>query len=472
MRLINAKDIGGLDENYQYFTYNGLDSAVTRELHDILYPQTWDLYEFEKKLMGPCLAMMRRGFKIDLVQREYLAIEYKNKIESILARIKSTVGNLTSNEDFNPNSYKQMQQLLYEDLMYPEQFAYKKGERVVTTDRDALERLYKLYSRCRPLIALLLTLRDAEKIYSVLTKGLDDGRWTFSINIGGTETGRFSSSKSPVGLGSNIQNLTNKMRVLFIPDEGYTLVSVDLKCAESKGVAYLALDENYIAACNSEDVHTMVAKDVWPDKVQDRESADAHYYRDYSYRDMSKRGQHGSNYYGTPYTMARHLKVPQVVMEDFQTKYFNKFPDIREGHRSTAIELQKTGQLTTPLGRRRQFWGRLRDDTTLREAIAYVPQSLIADITNMGLYKVWHYLEPKGLQVLAQCHDSVVAQIPTNKVAELLPLMVQYMTATVEVNGLEMTIECDAEVGNNWGKFNANPERGPLNLEGLKKWKG
>ena len=61
---------------------------------------------------------------------------------------------------------------------------------------------------------------------------------------------------------------------------------------------------------------------------------------EYSYRDMSKRGGHGTNYFGTPYTMSQHLKVRVAVMEHFQRQYFTAFPEIPEWHTWVAQQLQ------------------------------------------------------------------------------------------------------------------------------------
>ena len=58
-------------------------------------------------------------------------------------------------------------------------------------------------------------------------------------------------------------------------------------------------------------------------------------------------------------------------------------------------ELQATGNLITPFGRRRQFWGRLDDEHYARKAIAYLPQSTIGDLLNKGLYRVWSELFQK-----------------------------------------------------------------------------
>jgi DNA polymerase I-like protein with 3'-5' exonuclease and polymerase domains len=112
--------------------------------------------------------------------------------------------------------------------------------------------------------------------------------------------------------------------------------------------------------------------------------------------------------------------------------------------------LLNTGTLTTPIGRRRQFWGRLDDATTLRGAIAYVPQSTIGDLLNMGLYRVWNELCDDGVQVLGQVHDAILGQVPTEKVDELMPKIVECMTNPIQVGTRTLVIPSSVEVGNTW----------------------
>lgn len=268
---------------------------------------------------------------------------------------------------------------------------------------------------------------------------------------------------------SNLQNIDPALRYIFVPDPGYRLCYLDLQGAEARAVAYLSGDEAYIDAVESSDCHTLVAAMVFG-IANDRSVAEQPFYRGFSYRDMSKRGQHGSNYYGTPRTMATHLKVETTLMESFQAAYFRRFPGIRRWHEAVAKQLQSEGWIETPFGRRRYFWSRLRDDTTLREAIAFVPQSLIADTLNAGLLRVWQNLEP-DLQLFAQIHDALVFQVPLGPEGDTLikeaKRLMHVRQQVVDINGIERTMEIpvDVEVGFNWGKANAD------NPNGLRKWK-
>ena len=87
------------------------------------------------------------------------------------------------------------------------------------------------------------------------------------------------------------------------------------------------------------------------------------------------------------------------------------------------------------MGRRRQFWSRLNDNSTLRQAIAYVPQSTIGDLLNLGLLKVWKNLKHTGLDILAQVHDAILGQCDIDKVDTLMPQVLEQMNNPLEIKG-------------------------------------
>ena len=111
--------------------------------------------------------------------------------------------------------------------------------------------------------------------------------------------------------------------------------------------------------------------------------------------------------------------------------------------------------MLTPLGRRRQFWGRLNDNTTLREAIAYIPQSTIGDLLNLGLLRVWQNLKNEGVDILGQVHDAILGQCDIDKVDTLMPKVLREMNNPLNIKGREMIIPSSVEVGETWKDMKA-----------------
>lgn len=483
MKIQTATLSPNIDSHTRHQVYNGLDCCLTFEIFEHLSKQLQQknepyqqlIYSFERGMQGPALELMERGWLIDEEQRkkgQELLRAKKFKLESIL----NSYGYALWDKSLNANSPAQLKKLFYEIMRFPEHHSITQGQRKVSTNREALEKLSN-YFYAVPLVNIILSLRETTKKLSVLdTEVSPDGRMRTSYNVAGTETGRWSSSSSADGSGTNLQNITPELRRMFIADPGQKLCYLDLEQAESRVVGLLVWlrcqDSSYLDACESGDLHTTTAKLVWPDLAwtgdsgQDRFLADKIFYRHFSYRDMSKRGGHGTNYYGTPRTMARHLKVEERLMVDFQKSYFKAFPGISEWHKWVKYELGINQSLTTLLGRKRVFYGRSGDDSTLREAIAYEPQSVVGDILNTALWRVWQY--ERRVQILGQVHDAIVFQYPDDPYTEqeILSKCLELTRIPITTANRTIVISSECKIGYNWAnKSESNPM-------GLTKWRG
>lgn len=464
-QIIDSADIpSSLDEFQQLEVYNALDCCATVEIwqkrQDQFDANTRMTYLNELDMQAPALEMQLRGILLDeakvMQECEDLSREIKILEEHFDNLMMAAYG-----EYLNWNSPQQLLKMLN-----------ALGFECRDTNRETLENL-RVHFWAEPIILTVLGLRDRKKLLDVLqkTSRKRTGRFHASFKVAGTTTGRLSSSKDPFGEGHNLQNLNDRTRRSFIAPQGWRMAYIDLEQAESRGVAYLSGDENYIYACESSDLHTTVCQMVWPDlewtgdAKKDKDVAEQIFYRFFSYRDMSKRGGHGTNYYGKPATMARHLKVPRDVMENFQDRYFERFPGIPEWHQRVMTDLMVDGWLMTPFGRVRRFFGRPDDDATIRKAIAFEPQSLISDIINTGLWRVWRYLP--DVQILAQVHDAILIQYPADMENEIIPEVTRLLEVPIRVGDRTMVIPTEAKVGWNWGAHDATENPG-----GLIKWDG
>lgn len=304
-------------------------------------------------------------------------------------------------------------------------------------------------------------------------------------------SGRPSSSKNAFGTGRNAQNIDPNLRYVFVADPGRKLCVIDLEQVEARDVGYICGvlfdDWAYLDACEGGDLHTTNTIKTWPtelpwtgDPTKDKALAsDTIFYREFSYRDMAKRGGHLTNYSGTAWTAARVLKVPIEIMTAFQKNYCRgsdglglgaAYPALPRYWQWCAQQLQTTHEITTPFGRRRHFFGRPGDDATVREAIAFTPQSTTADRMNLGLWRVWHKMPQ--IQLLAQGFDSITFQFRESDneldiVAQALELIRVELKAP---NGRSYVVPGEAKTGWNWGYREVNKKTGQVkNEEGL--WK-
>lgn len=466
--------------------YNGLDAMVTLEVYEAisrLTQQTPDAYGFNLAIQAPALDMMLRGFRVDPSVRFELSHSLRKKVDR-LKFVLNALSHSVWDKNLNANSPAQLKDFFYKVMNIPEQTVYDKGKRRVSVNRECLEKIEE-YFYAMPIVATILSIRETEKQLQVVDKEIDrDLRWRTSYNIAGTETGRFSSSSSAFGTGSNVQNIAPSMRRMFVADEGYKLCSIDLEQTEARDVGFLqgvlCNDWTYLDACEQGDLHVTTSKLIWPgsgwssDPASDREIADRIFYRDFSYRDMSKRGGHLTNYWGTPFTAARTLKVPQPIMTAFRAAYLSAYPAFEEWWSYVEREIQTTGKLTTPFGFTRQFFGRTTDDSTKREAIAFVPQSTTAHRMNLGLWRIWRYMSER-VQILAQIHDAVIFQyLPKDEDSVIREALEHVKVPLTAPNGRVMIVKGEAQIGWNWGKRHKDDKpfskTNVKNEHGLIKW--
>lgn len=470
---LNGELPQGLRAFDQYQVYNVLDATITAQLVEPMLAQANDnhrtCYDREMRLQSLCLEMSSKGFPID----QFRMLDLVKQLEGEAARALKILGKFCEAvyaPPLNPNSSVQVPAFFYDFLQLPViwKYDYKTKQRKRGADRDSLEKLRSMYPSAIPFVNAILAYREATKLASVFKKGLEpSGVLRCNFSPSGTETGRLSSQTNVYGRGTNAQNLNDRVRQVIAAPAGYVLAYIDLKTAESIAVGFLSGDRRYIAACMGGDLHTAVAELTWPglgwqqgDLKYNRSVADQIFYRDFSYRDMAKRGGHGTNYYGTPRTMATHLKVQTKLIEDFQHGYFKAFPGIPEWQLETISRVQREGCLTNPLGRERRFWGRGSDPSTHREAIAFVPQSLVADVMNEGLMQVqrWILKEKLDVSLLAQVHDAGLFLVRAADCDFVLREILQRIIFPVDFGALgTMRIPADAQVGKRWSKAKNKP---------------
>lgn len=524
-RIVSLESAQELSGQLQYWAYSAADSTGTHEiaenLRPLLNPYTQRTYNFERALQAPAFTMTHRGIRTNAAKKAQAIGGLKVKIEDGLRAVdelplvreawdgthglgydqqlvtgkcpKATRkdgrhkwekwekgvdetartcvdcgGSRLERTSFNPNSHVQCKRLFYE-LLKVKPMKNKKGE--VSVDEDVLIRIEYQYQKLHPLPAKMIEVRkDKKQLGFLKAKCPDNGRYYYTINIGGPWTGRASSRKDHFGNGGNVQNIAPRLRYIFEPDPGYELFYADLERAESMTVAYESGDERYIEA-HEGDTHTYVARLVFPDldwtgdpekdkkvaaALPEWDQAEGH-----SYRFQSKRIQHGSNFGLTPYGMARIAHLPVGPMETAQGTYFDNFPKIITGYQEpirAAVKAQKP--LFNALGRRIVLLGRPWDKHTWRQGYAFKAQSLVADDLNTAMWHIWRDLDPHLVVLLAQVHDAILGQWRIGAREEAAREIKKRMLIPIKMpHDRIMTIPVEIMAGRNWGyKSKDNPD--------------
>ena len=428
------------------WTYNCLDTVVTWECAMKIRKEaeefgTLKFYqENSHKLIKPLIQMQRRGVLIDIEKRKRIDENLELDISNMCSRLHKAVGH-----ELNPLSPKQMKEFLYDELKLPQQIDDKTGN--PTVDGEALDVLFKKYNN--PVFKLIQDIRKVRKLLSTYIRAdIDpDERMRCSYVITGTETGRLSSRSSVYGRGTNLQNIPRGdiVRSIFIPDVGRIFINADLSQAEARVVAYLSGEERLqnLFSDPTQDIHKKNAAMVFSKGIKEVTQDE---------RQLAKTLVHAANYGIGPRTFAKHIGKDEGTARELLNQYYSLYPAIKRWHLEVQDKLGKTRIMRTPLGRARMFFGRWGQDL-VREAIAYVPQSLVSDIINLGIINSFYNLPPEW-ELILQVHDAILMQVPEKTPHEQIVRFIKhYFEFPVEINGKQMIIPVDIKWGKTWAKM-------------------
>jgi DNA polymerase-1 len=330
-------------------------------------------------------------------------------------------------QPINPRSDALMD-FFYEDLQLPVQRNYETGQ--PSLDADALEALARKEPIVRPLVERILRARSVGVVKSTFVDSrLDpDGRARSSYNASGTETMRWSSSKSVFGTGMNLQNVPKdatfgSVRSLSVPDKGQDIFDADLAGADAHVVAAIAAeygDDSLLLEFNEGgDQHMKNARAIWGNSAGPTE------------RQLAKTVVHATNYGASDTSVSMNTGLSKRDAARFQAIWFEAHPGIKRWHEDVWHQLQTTRTIYSKWGFRKVYFG--RPESEFKEALAWVPQHTVAITTNL----VADQLRKSGLpiQLLMQVHDSIVFQAPPSlKTSELEPFLIYPIPYTPILN--------------------------------------
>ena len=398
----------------------------------------------------------QHGILIDLDARSDLKKRMEIKIASTSDRITEL-----AKHSVNPNSPKQVAKLLYDDLKFPKMYSKK---RTVTVDENALLSLLKKYPHEEILSAIVSYRKDTKLVSTFLDVAVDgNNRMHTSYNASGTKNYRISSSKDLWGSGMNLQNIpvgkrpgVENIRHLFIAPDGYSLVKCDLRQADTMVVARIlcrygdyTLWNKYAELGSSFDIHPWAASPIFglPEAQISK-----------SQRDVGKISNHSGNYCAGPGVIVTTALKWGVDGVDYQLakKIIDAkklmMPGLVKWWKDVEKRVRTTRTLTTCLGRRRYFFGRTDDNTVIRDAVAFEPQSTASgDTCNIIFLRLHQQLKRPSIPIL-QVHDECVVECPDSCVENVIKLMREVAMIPLFLNkDLDpLIIPLDISVGKNW----------------------
>ncbi len=406
-----------------------LIEAGLKELHD----------ELEAPLTRTLGIMEATGVLIDHDMLGVLSEEFEKELDELQAQIDELSGGPT-----NPNSPKQLREVLFEKLDLPVKKRTKTGP---STAASVLEELSELH----PLPDLILEYRSFSKLKGTYVDALpelireDTGRIHTDFNQAVTATGRLSSSNP------NLQNIPirtargRQIRKAFVPAEGYKLLVADYSQIELRILAHMSQDPLLIEAYREgQDIHALTASQIF-DIPLDEVTGEQ--------RSAGKTINFGVLYGMGQRRLARDLDISQSDAKQYIENYFDKYERVTEFFDELVDEARDKGFARTMFGRRRlmpEFEGGRRQQAFAERVAVNMPvQGTAADIIKYAMVELQARIERDDLPVrmLLQVHDELVFEVADDFVDEARELVRECME---EVCELDVPLKVDMGVGDNW----------------------
>lgn len=285
-----------------------------------------------------------------------------------------------------------------------------------------------------------------------------DGRIRFNWNMAGTKNGRISAGKTYWQSGIPIQQAPPRIRKVFIADPGTVFLSHDLGQAEARIVAYLSEDDDLIEWMESGiDIHAKLGS-MFPFGMSYEEIVEDEAKTGLSkVRYIAKKSRHALNYMMGPITFKDAINKEYLETgigatleqtKEWKNYYHAIHPNLQSVYwHWVKQQIRNVGTITNAVGRCKQFIGQW-NDKMLRDAIAYYPQSTVADITHLGLYEV--HQRADWIRILINMHDGTLFQVPKDRAEEAADIIKDSMTIPIIVNSQELTIPVDMKIGPCW----------------------
>lgn len=368
---------------------------------------------------------------------------------------------------FNPGSHEQLKIVLFSVLKLPQR---------VSTDEEALKDL--LAHDRSGVVEKMLTINKHTTMRSVLERIAPgpDGRIRTFMSPAGTETGRLNHAASWLEPQStNLGNLPKKVakrdvrynvRRCIVPPPGYALVEGDLSQAEARIVAALCNDHVLLDRWTNDptfDVHKYTASIAFDKPAEEVTMVE---------RDcIGKTARHAVGYAEGPMQYMRSVNkeadltgysITLAQARTFLERTQWGMKGLEAWWRRVYDSLEATGQLATALGRERTFYGRRKPDHWLdgvhKEAIAYEPQSTVADVLNRGLLRWWQQWDGRMGQMILQIHDALLLLVPVGLVSQTARLLRKTLEEEIVVNGIALTIPADISTSTmSWAEMEKVP---------------
>jgi DNA polymerase-1 len=457
MRTITFEELAGKGAKQLTFNQVPVDKAAQYAAEDAdvtlcMHRELWErlssipalrrLYEELEQPLVPVLQRMEhRGVLVDRELLRTQSREIAGKLQELLALAHREAGT-----EFNIESPKQLQQILFEKLQLPVTRKTPTGQ--PSTAEDVLEELAASY----PLPRIVLDYRALAKLKSTYTDKLPEqinertGRIHTSYHQAVAQTGRLSSADP------NLQNIPirraegRRIRQAFVAPPGHVLMAADYSQIELRIMAHLSGDEGLLAAfAEDRDVHEATAAEVFGVPLAEV-TADQ--------RRLAKTINFGLIYGMSPFGLARQLGIDRGSAQRYVERYFQRYPGVKRFMDETRARAHQTGYVETVYGRRLYLpdirsGNKQTQQYAERSAINAPMQGTAADIIKRAMIAVdaWCTREDIPARLIMQVHDELVLEVREDATEAVSVGIREHMVNAAE---LRVPLRIDLGTGANW----------------------
>jgi len=420
--------------------YSGGDADVTLRLAPMLEKKVREdgmgklLDEVELPLLDALLELEGNGVKIDAAHFASLSREFEQKMLVAMKEATRIAG-----REFNLDSPKQLQQILFEELKLDPGKRTKTG---FSTDVSVLEKLALKHE----LPKTILEYRQLTKLKSTYIDALpqlvnpETGRIHTSYNQAVAATGRLSSSDP------NLQNIpirTAEGRLIrkgFVPEKGRILVGADYSQVELRILAHVSGDPLLSQAFKEgKDIHAATAQEIFGATGDEQ-------------RRSAKAINFGIIYGMSGFGLAQRLDIDQKKAEEYISLYFSRYPGVKAWLDGTIEGARKVGYVKTMFERRRytpdlKSQNRIISGAAERVAVNAPIQGSAADLMKIAMIRVSRRLKGTGALLILQVHDELVIEAP-ERTAEAAETIVR--EEMENVHPLSVPLKVEVSRGATW----------------------
>ena len=423
-----------LKARYIFDTYDKLITNLKMEdMHDLFK-------DIEMPLIPVLARMELNGIKCDRDILSSMKKDINKQIDELVSKIYELTG-----EEFNISSPKQVGEVLFEHLNIPYPHRKQAGKNY-HTDVSTLEKLVEDY----PVVKYILEYRNLVKLSSTYLEGLDnyiasDGKIHTIYKQTITRTGRLSS------IDPNLQNIPTRdelgkqIRKAFLPEYNLFL-SADYSQIELRVLAHISGSKELIEAFkNDEDIHTMVASDIFEvpkEKVTK------------NMRRTAKAVIFGIVYGISGFGLGENLNLKPSDAKKFIDKYLTLYPGVKDYMNEIVNEAKMYGSVRTLFKRKRVIDEINNSNYIIRQsgermALNTPIQGTSADIIKMAMIKIDDALIKNNYKskLLLQVHDELVFDVVKEEKDKLESLVKDIMENIVKLN---VPLKVGIEYGTDW----------------------